>query len=78
MEEVWRFNDALIAQMQPRVDEICAGWNRPHIRIDFEGLRREQLERSGMLDTRMHCPPSPMDLKSVLAAIDKLSKSDAI
>ncbi|MDR3617126.1 MAG: DUF5984 family protein [Candidatus Obscuribacterales bacterium] len=78
LKEVRRFNDELIGQMQQRVDEISASWNRPHIRIDLEGLRREQSERSGVLDKRKHCQGDPIDLKRVLAAMDEVSKSDAI
>jgi len=78
LKEIQRFNDDFIAQMQRRVDDICAGWSRPHIRIDFENLRKQQRERPRELDRSLSCPGDPIDLQNTLSAIELISKSNAL
>jgi len=70
LKEVELFNDDFIAQMSQRVDDICAGWNRPHIRIDIENLRKQQLERPRELEHKLHFPANPIDSKKILTAIE--------
>jgi hypothetical protein len=72
-DEIRRFDHALIAAMQARVDEVATSWSRPDVAIDVEQLRREHRDRSGWLtDTlaRVHRTKRPWD--EVVTAITTL------
>lgn len=46
---VQAFNDEFLAAMARRVEEIRASWHRPDVRVDFEHLLVEQVDRSRWL-----------------------------
>jgi hypothetical protein len=49
VNEVRKFNNNLISQMEDRVESICRNWNKPEIKIDFENLKNEQKTRANWL-----------------------------
>jgi len=74
LTEVRSFNDRLIAEMGERVREICATWNRPEIRVDFDHLRQEQVDRTTWYDAALKRPPpiySWDEVRDAMALIDK-------
>ncbi|MBI5767508.1 MAG: hypothetical protein HZA93_06915 [Verrucomicrobia bacterium] len=73
LEEVRSFNSRLLAQMHERVQQVCADWRRPEIRIDFEQLRREQIERAETLPRALATAPTSIDWESVQAAIQRVA-----
>jgi hypothetical protein len=75
LAEVRSFHDRLIAEMADRVTEICAGWDRPEIRIDFEQLRQEQADRAARYDSALKGPPPTYSWSDVREAMALISKS---
>ncbi|MBL9202667.1 MAG: hypothetical protein JNL39_19295 [Opitutaceae bacterium] len=72
LEEIRSFDRRLLTQMQERVDQVCADWKRPEIRIAFEQLRREHLERGQTLPLALRKSPTPVDWTQVQAALKKV------
>jgi hypothetical protein len=72
-DELLRFDRALIASMQRRVDDVVAGALRPAITIDVGALRREQAERATWLDRELsRLPATSWD--DVIAAVVELER----
>ncbi len=51
------FNDRFIQQMANRVTEICETWENPEVRVDFEGLKSEQVDRAEWLERSLERGP---------------------
>jgi len=51
VEEVRTFHVRLMAAMAERVQQVCANWARPDVKIDFERLAAEQVERLASFDS---------------------------
>jgi len=49
VNEVRKFNNSLISQMEDRVESIRRNWSKPEIKIDFENLKNEQKIRATWL-----------------------------
>ena len=64
---VQSFNDQFLSAMAQRVQEVCAGWARPDVRVDFAHLAHEHVERSGLLAKEL-ARTVPEDVVAVLAA----------
>ncbi|MDP3070340.1 MAG: DUF5984 family protein [Opitutaceae bacterium] len=73
LEEIRSFDRRLLAQMQERVDQVCADWRRPEIHIDFEQLRIEQIERGQTLPLALRASPTSVDWERVQAALRKVA-----
>ncbi len=69
-DELVRFDRALIAGMQSRIEEIERGWDRP-IAIDVAQLRQEQVQRATWLERRLRDPGTNWD--AVLRALASAS-----
>lgn len=52
IEEVQRFDESLISQMNERVETICQTWKKPETKIDFEQLKTEQKYRATWLESK--------------------------
>jgi hypothetical protein len=77
MDEIRSFHDRLMDQMARRVSQVVAGALPRHIRVDPEGLRREQHSRSRSIERNLGQPAPPTDWPAVLVAIQSLEASEA-
>ena len=50
INEVRRFDEVLISQMNERVEKVCQTWNKTEVKVDCEELRNEQKNRATWLD----------------------------
>lgn len=70
LKAIREFDRALIGQMARRVDQVCKHWNRPDIRIDFEGLKSDHRDRALRLEQQLsQCEFHVTDWNAVAAAI---------
>lgn len=51
INEVRKFDNSLIAEMNERVETIYQTWKNPEIKIDFENLKSEQKNRATWLES---------------------------
>lgn len=72
MDEVRSFHDRLMDQMAKRVSQVAAGALARHVRVDLEGLGREQHTRSQSIEGKIGQPVRPTNWSMVLAAIQSL------
>jgi hypothetical protein len=73
LREVESFHERFMAQMRARVDEVCSGWRRPDVRINFDDLRREQAERPQAWAQALARKPPANDWSEVQRALDVIS-----
>ena len=71
------FHERLMHAMSARVDDVAAGALSPEIRIDIEGLVREQEQRSRLSPLTFGALPSPTDWAAVREAIRMIGASIA-
>lgn len=76
-DEVRSFHDRLMEQMAQRVSQVAAGALAKSVRVDIEGLRREQEARSQSIERNFDQPAPPTDWPVVLAAIRSLEARHA-
>jgi hypothetical protein len=72
MDEVRSFHDRLMEQMAQRISQVEAGALTGSVRLDLEGLRREQHIRSQPIERNLGQPIPPTDWPLVIAAIRSL------
>lgn len=72
--EIKKFDSELIGQMEARVNDIAAGWDKPEIHIDIEGLQREHVQRASELHKVLAAAPRPADWSEVLSALDEIAR----
>jgi hypothetical protein len=77
MDEVRSFHERLMGQMEKRVSQVAAGALAKTVRVDLEGLRREQHTRSQSIERNLGQPAPPTDWPSVLAAVRSVEASEA-
>lgn len=77
MDEVRSFHDRLMEQMAQRVSQVAAGALASNVRVDLEGLRREQNTRSQPIERDLGQPAPPTDWPLVIASIRSLEASEA-
>lgn len=75
--EVLGFHGRLVEQMAQRVVQVAQGALAEHIRVDIEGLRREQQVRERSIDRALELPAPPTDWSAVAAAIRELEARSA-
>jgi hypothetical protein len=73
LDEVREFDHKLIGQMEQRINEVCAGWNRPDVAIHFESLRHEHVSRAQSLQRTLAKTPSSPDWQKILRSIHEIS-----
>ncbi len=72
-DELVRFDRALIAGMQARVEAVAKGWNRPEIAIDVDELRRDHDDRATWLARALTTKrPTIHSWEDVLGAVAEL------
>ena len=72
MDEVRSFHDRLMEQMAERVSQVAAGALARNVRVDLEGLQREQQTRSLPIERNLGRPAPPTDWPLVISAIQSL------
>jgi len=76
MEAVTSFNTRFISAMAERVEIVLADWSRPEIKIDFDYLAREHVQRSEHFAKRMGEVPTraktPAQWQRTLEAIQAI------
>ena len=72
LAEVHSFQDRLMGQMAGRIKAIEAGWTRPEIRIDLQGLVQQHEYRRRIPETALKTRPDKIDAGAIEAAIRRI------
>jgi Family of unknown function (DUF5984) len=70
--ELQQFDKKLFAEMEKRVDIICKTWNNNEVKIDFEQLKSEQIQRATLMENRLKLN-TKTDWKKVSESIDLIN-----
>lgn len=74
LNEVQNFDARLISQMEARVSDVCKNWQRPEVRIDFDTLRIEQLDRAKELTRSLERKPIVTNWDQVRDAVAAINQ----
>lgn len=72
--EVRNFHQRLMSAMDERVRQVCSNWRRHDVRIDFDQLQAEQIERATWLDSALRRPSAEYDWNSIEKLLSALSR----
>jgi hypothetical protein len=71
VEELRDFHLRLMAAMEERVQQVCANWTRPDVKINFRRLAEEQVERSGSFEPALRLGRRTTDWQAVLRGLNE-------